>query len=62
MSLDELVCMILKEMQHNKVPDGYDMPVTIRSEIEDYRVADFTIRKDEHGKFFAVIEMGDSQP
>ena len=62
MTLDGLVQMILREMTVMKVRDGQDMELLIRSDVEDYKAADFTIhRNPESGELLAVIEMGDAQ-
>lgn len=63
MSLDELVQMMMKELTLANVRDGQDMPIIIRSGVEDYFVADFSIRQEtSDGKRTAIIEMGDAKP
>lgn len=63
MTLDELVQMMMKEMNVMKVRDGQDMELVIRSDVEDYKVADFSIRREPvSGRWLAVIEMGDAKP
>lgn len=63
MRLSELIAMIYREFEVMKLPDGTDMELIIRSDVEDYGVADFSIRCDPvSGRDVAIIEMGDVKP